>query len=182
MKKILKWVIGILLVLVVGGACLMYFGKKSTKKHSPEARVEYSANEINYSVFYCRPSKKGREIFGGLVPFGEVWRTGANEATTITVSEDVLIGGQSLKAGTYSLWTIPGEETWKVIFNSKEYGWGVTWGAKASREPEFDELEIEVPVRNLENEVEQFTIYFEDVEPVLLNLMWDQTHISVPIF
>jgi hypothetical protein len=64
-------------------------------------------------------------IFGGLVPYGEVWRTGANEATTFTTNQDLLVDGSFLAAGKYTLWTIPGPESWKVIFNSKMYPWGI---------------------------------------------------------
>ena len=85
--------------------------------------------------FIAGRTKKGREIFGGLVPYNEVWRTGANEATTLTVNKDIKFGDQRLPAGTYSLWTIPQQTQWTVILNSEIPGWGVSWGAKAARNP-----------------------------------------------
>ncbi|MBX2974364.1 MAG: DUF2911 domain-containing protein, partial [Flavobacteriales bacterium] len=124
--------------------------------------------------------KKGREIFGELVPYGKVWRTGANEATTIEVNKDIRVGGLPLAAGKYTLWTIPQATSWTVILNSKSYSWGVTYGGEAQRDPAADVVNVEVPVQELPDVVEQFTI---DVtaEPAALNLTWDRTAVSVPI-
>ena len=77
--------------------------------------VKYESTYVK--ITYGRPHKKGRTIFGGLVPYGEVWRTGANEATEITLTKDVIINKQRLKAGTYTIFTIPQKDKWKVIFN-----------------------------------------------------------------
>jgi hypothetical protein len=79
---------------------------------------------VTVTLEYGRPNVKEREIWGGLVPYGQVWRTGANEATTITFGADVTVEGQPLAAGTYSLFTIPGEEEWTVIFNKTAQQWG----------------------------------------------------------
>lgn len=156
--------------------------KNNTKSFSPEATVEFSSGDLELEVFYNRPYKKGREIFGGLVPYNEVWRTGANEATTFYTSEDILVDGSPLPAGTYTLWTIPGPESWKVIFNSEMYPWGITADKLPSRIPEYDVLTIELPVRKLKNPVEQFTIYFEEKQGLInINLVWDQTLIRVPM-
>lgn len=167
----------ILLVLV-----FLFFQRYSTKAHSPEDISLYQEQSLEMEVFYNRPYKKEREIFGALVPYGEVWRTGANEATTFTTNQDLLVDGSFLPAGKYTLWTIPGEETWKVIFNSKMYSWGIDKDKKASREPEFDVLVLEVPVLETEVPLEQFTIYFERAnELVFLNLAWDDTRIRLPL-
>jgi hypothetical protein len=83
-----------------------------------------TAETKNVKVTYGQPSKKGRVIFGDLVPYGEVWRTGANEATEITFSSDVVISGKTIKAGTYTLFTIPQKNTWTIILNSELKQWG----------------------------------------------------------
>lgn len=181
MKKFLKWtaiVVVALVVLLFGAFKIM---QSQTKKASPEATVAYVKNGKELSVFYCQPAKKGREIFGGLVPYGEVWRTGANEATTFTTNTDLQINGQILPAGKYTLWTIPGQDEWTVIWNTKHYGWGVSFGNKASREPEADALQVKVPVRNLDTPVETFTIDFDESEALAMVMAWDQTSVVVPI-
>ena len=179
--KILRY----LLIVLVAFAVVAFAGFKymqyETKKASPEDRVEFREGDLALSIFYNRPSKKGRDIFGGLVPYGEVWRTGANEATTFTTDKALSIDGEALPAGTYTLWTIPGPEQWTVIFNEKMYGWGVSWGAKASREPEADVLQVEVPVETQTPTEEMFTISVTGGDSLQLHLMWDQTRVSVPM-
>ncbi len=182
MPKLLKRIVFILLGLVIIGFCGMYFMKKNTKKHSPEQIVTHSAKDANFTVFYNRPYKKGREVFGNLVPYDKVWRTGANEATTFTTDKDLLIDGTLLKAGTYSLWTIPNPKSWKVIFNNKEYSWGVNMDGTVQRDETYDVLTIEVPTQPLLNIVEQFSIYFENANNfTIMYLAWDRTAIAVPI-
>jgi hypothetical protein len=177
-STVLKIVAGLLVVVAV----VLFFQEYSTKAHSPEELVVYQEQSLELEVFYNRPYKKDRVIFGGLVPYDEVWRTGANEATTFTTSQDLLVDGSFLAAGKYTLWTIPGPDSWKVIFNSKMYPWGIDKDKKPSREPEFDALVLEVPVRELDSTLEQFTIYFDNKnELISLNFAWDQTLVSVPI-
>ncbi len=91
---------------------------------SKNGLTEGEIDSVGVALEYGRPKVKGREIWGGLVPYGEVWRTGANEATTITISDDVTIEGEPLAAGKYSLFTIPGENEWTVIFNKVANQWG----------------------------------------------------------
>ena len=156
--------------------------KNNTKAYSPEDTVEFTSGDLDLEVFYNRPYKKDRLIFGGLVPYDQVWRTGANEATTFFTSKDILVDGSHLSKGTYTLWTIPMENTWKVIFNSEMYPWGITADGVPSRLPEYDVLVIEVPVRQVTNPVEQFTIFFEEKQGFInLNFVWDQTLVRVPI-
>lgn len=176
--RILKILLAGVVFAVIGIFILRY----STKLHSPEATSTYETGDLKLEVFYNRPYKKDREIFGNLVPYGEVWRTGANEATTFETSTDILVDGTLLKAGKYTLWTIPDEESWKVIFNSKMYPWGINFSQKAYRNPKYDALVLERPVEKTEEPLEQFTISFKKSgEFVNLNLEWDQTKISVPI-
>ncbi|MCE7997177.1 MAG: DUF2911 domain-containing protein [Roseivirga sp.] len=179
MNKYLKR--GLIIAAVLG--ILLYaaylFMVAQTKKHSPEETVNYNTNGYGIEVFYNRPSKKGREIFGRLVPFGRVWRTGANEATTFETSTDLTIDGKPLKAGKYTLWTIPDADNWTLMFNAKQYSWGVNRNG-VTREAEHDVLQVKVPVESVGNVVELFTIALEDRggKPVLA-LIWDQTRVAV---
>lgn len=182
MKKALKWII----IIVVSLAAILFVSLRvlvyQTKSHSPEEIITFTESGSDLSVYYNRPYKKGRKIFGNLVPFDEVWRTGANEASTFYTAKDLKIGDSSLPKGTYSLWTIPGEKEWTIIFNSKEYGWGVRMkDGKPSREPEFDVLKVKVDSEPLKNEVEQFTIRFEEKPLLKLIMEWDSTRVSLDL-
>ncbi|MGI9550773.1 MAG: DUF2911 domain-containing protein [Aurantibacter sp.] len=182
--KLLKW----LLIVVVLGLLFRFVGmpmmQKQTKKHSPEQTATYTQNGLDLAVHYSSPSKKGRVIFGELVPFDVVWRTGANEPTTFTTTTDIKIIDKNLPAGTYSLWTKPNKQSWKVMFNSDIPDWGVTvlsGGKETTRDPETDVVQVEVPTRELAQAVENFTINFEDSEQLGLTLSWDNTKVSVPL-
>lgn len=181
MKKVLKWSLGVVAALVVILFIAFKVLQSQTKKHSPETTVEYVQDGVEISVFYNRPSKKGREIFGALVPYGEVWRTGANEATTFETNRDLSIGGRTLAAGKYTLWTIPGPEQWTIIFNKKQYGWGVSMKGVASRDPAADALQVEAPVMPLSESVEQFTISLEGTPKPVLSFAWDKTKVATPL-
>ncbi|WP_340077469.1 DUF2911 domain-containing protein [Leptobacterium sp. I13] len=181
MNKTVKWAIIIVLILGVGVFGLFKYMQTQTKKHSPEETVTFNQGETELSITYSRPYKKGRDIFGGLIPYGQVWRTGANEATVFKTNKDLSIGDKTLKAGKYTLWTIPNENEWAVIFNDKMYGWGVGYGGVPSRNPEYDAVTINVPVETLPTFLEQFTIAFEENEDVYLTFSWDQTKVKVPI-
>lgn len=172
--------IGIVIVIIIAilfGA--FQFLTYQTKKASPEHHETYKNDDLELSIFYCSPSKRGRQIMDSLVPFGKVWRTGANEATTFTTNKTIKVNGQELTAGTYTLWTIPNKNQWEVIFNSKAYGWGVNWSQEALREPEFDVVSVSAPIQELTTTQEEFSITFEgDVNMVMA---WENTKISVPI-
>lgn len=172
-------VIGVVILLL---AVVLFVLKKVTKSHSPEDTVVYEENGLKLEVFYNRPYKKGREIFGGLVPYDTVWRTGANEATTFSTNKNILVDGSLLKSGEYTLWTIPEKDSWKVIFNSHMYPWGINIDEEAYRDPQYDALILEVPTRQLTNALEQFTIYFEKKNDLIFMVLeWDKTMIEVPI-
>jgi len=180
MKKFLKWfliVVGALLLIAVVGFQIM---KWNTKQHSPQDSVSVNIDDVKIEVVYSRPFKKDRIIFGELVPYNEVWRTGANEATTFSTSADLLIKDQELPAGTYTLWTIPGPKNWNVIFNEGEYGWGVNWEAVASRDPKLDVVNVVVDRQTSVKVMEQFTIDFME-DPMVMRLGWDVTRVDVPI-
>lgn len=117
-------------IKIIASALLSLFlvagaqAQKKEKRESPPATTETNIGETTVKIDYSQPSVKGREIFGDLVPYDKVWRTGANEATTIELSKDVMVQGKKLAAGKYSLFTIPGEKEWTIIFNSVSSQWG----------------------------------------------------------
>ncbi|MEP0262956.1 DUF2911 domain-containing protein [Dokdonia sp.] len=152
------------------------------------AGLQKSPTDISYAktdrrakptmkVVYSRPQKKGRELFGKLVPYGKVWRTGADEATEIKLTKDYKFGGKTVKAGTYSLFTIPGEKEWTIILNSDLDD----WGAYAYKEAN-DVARITVPVAS-GKEVESFSIAFKGVDAGYHLVMgWGTTRVEVPFY
>lgn len=145
---------------------------------SPSGMVEQMVGLTTVKVEYSRPSARGRVVFGDLVPFGEVWRTGANKCTTIEFDGPVMIEEQPVKPGKYSLFTIPSEDVWVVILNSNVDLWGA-----GDRKPEEDVLTVKVPMTKAEPAVETFTIGFDEVkdDAALLTLAWDHLRIGVRI-
>ncbi len=180
MTKIIKWTIIVLGCLAVLAFVGFQFMLARTKAHSPQETVTYNQGDLLVSVAYSRPYKKDRAIFGGLLPYGEVWRTGANEATVFTTSQDLRIDGQPLPAGTYSLWTIPTARQWTVLFNEKSYDWGLNFNGTSPHDPAADVVSVNVPVQAPTNPVEQFTIRFTK-SPLAMVLEWDDAQVSVPI-
>ena len=177
MKRILLIGVVILAVGLVG-----FFGlRKYTKSFSPEAVAETTANGVSIKVTYSKPGKKGRLLFGreqdkALLPYGKVWRTGANEATLIELGNGLSIGGKPVKEGTYSLYSVPGQSTWKIILNSEVGQWGTEYNDGK------DVLNVEVPIRIRPKVQELFDIYFEEIPGgVNMVLSWDQTEALVPI-
>ena len=179
----LKRVIFFLVLIAIGIVGYLYFFTDVFQPPlSPKDTVEFKLNDLELEVFYNRPSKRERLIFGGLVPYNQIWRTGANEATTFETNKSLNIDGSSLAEGKYTLWTIPNDSVWKVIFNKKQYDWGVDEAMKPMREAQYDALSIDVPVETLENSVEQFTIAFDNsTDNLSLTMAWDRTKISVPL-
>ncbi len=181
MKKILL-LSGLALVVVAVLTAIIFY--KNTKSYSPEADTAFEASDLKINIFYNRPSKKGRVIFGGLVPYGKTWRTGANEATVFETNKDLMIGGRKLAKGKYSLWTVPNEQSWEVVFNSTIPNWGIDVmnNGEAARNPNTDIVIVEVPVMTTQKEFEQFTISVEKTDDLLeLVLAWDKTLVAVPL-
>lgn len=179
MSKLMKWVLvalGVVLIVFAG----MRYMRMQTKKASPEETATFYLGDLTVEVNYSRPSKKGRAIFGGLVPYGQVWRTGANEPTTFKVNKGITFGGTRVEAGTYTLWSIPGPDEWSVMLNSKMYGWGINFDGVAQRDPMADVATAKAPVRHLLAPVEQFTIAVGG-EPEELTLSWDDVEVGVPL-
>ena len=141
-----------------------------TKRPSPPAEAIASISDKSVAIHYSSPSVKGRTIWGELVPYGKVWRTGANEATVFETSGDLEVNGQKLPAGKYGLFTIPGKEQWTVIFNSVWDQWGAF-----RYDPAFDVLRINVtPVQSEAfNERLKF-----DIKDHVISLLWENTKVS----
>lgn len=145
---------------------------------SPLAVVSSRYKDTYVKITYSQPHKHGRNIFGGLVPFGQVWRTGANEATELTVSKGIKINSIDLPAGTYSLFTIPGKESWTVILNAELGLWG-----SYNYNSKLDVLRFETPVIPVSEFVyEAFTILIDPRNSRAdLILAWDRTKVSIPL-
>lgn len=139
---------------------------------SPADTVSASVGGANVGISYQRPSKRGRVIFGGVVPFDAVWRTGANTATGFTTDRNLTIGGVAVPAGSYTLWTIPGRTGWQLIINKQTGQWGTVYNQ------EQDLARIPMTVDRLTTPVEQFTMA---VDGGRLSLAWDDTRAWVPI-
>ena len=183
MKRLL-FITGVVLLIII--AVLAYYRFFYVKSFSPESDVNFEAGTLKIHINYNRPYKKGRLIFGeqkdgALVPFGKIWRTGANEATVFETNQDLKIKGQTLKAGKYSFWTIPGDQTWTIMLNT-EYGqWGIDYNGLANRDPKNDVLTVTVPAVLQDKEFEQFTISVERMgEEMEIILLWDKTLVAIP--
>jgi hypothetical protein len=145
---------------------------------SPAATLRQRVGLTDFEIVYSRPSVKGRSIFGELESFGEVWRTGANAATKVTFNTPILFGGQPVEAGTYALFSIPGENEWIMILNRVADQWGAF-----NYDPAEDVVRVTVPAVQLKEPVETFSIWFDQLrdESALLNLSWEQVQVGVPI-
>jgi Protein of unknown function (DUF2911) len=141
-----------------------------SKRPSPPATVTGSGFVIEYS----RPAMKGRPVFGKLVPYGQVWRTGANEATTFEAKQAVTINGKALPAGKYALFTIPGEQEWTLIFNKTANQWGAYDYKQAD-----DALRVTLKPAKTAQPVEQFTISADKAGQV--TMMWENTQASFTV-
>lgn len=160
------------LFLVLG---LVGFASAQATKAMPSPAAiaigKVGKGESVVTIEYHQPAVKGRKIYGGLVPFGEVWRTGANEATTFTTSKDLSVGGKTLKAGTYSLFSIPSEKgNWTIIFNKTVKQWGA-YDYKAAD----DVLRIEAKTVKANKMYERLTFNVEKNE---IELLWDNLEVE----
>ena len=148
----------------------------TTPQPSPTATISQKVGLTDVSITYSRPGAKDRVVFGNLVSYGKIWRTGANKCTSISFDTDIQFGGKDVKAGTYSLFTIPGEKEWTVILNSNTE----LWGAGGYSEEE-DIARITVAPSKLGDKVETFTMDFSNFDGGKghLNLSWENTKVSV---
>jgi hypothetical protein len=149
-----------------------------SKRPSPPAQATLDlAGGKSITVDYSSPRAKGRKIYGELVPFGQVWRAGANEATTFVSTADIVVGGKPVPAGSYTLFTIPDKDKWTLIISKKTGEWGTDYPG-----PNDDLARIDMKVSTLPSPVENFTISFDRAgNGATMNLDWDRTRASVAI-
>lgn len=145
-----------------------------SQRPSPPAEASAMVGDTQVTIAYSQPAVKGREIFGELVPYQEVWRTGANEATTFEVGDDVLVEGQPLPAGKYALFTIPGEEEWTIIFNKTAEQWGAYEYDQGQ-----DALRVNVKPNGAAEQAERLT--FEVEENGEVSLMWADKEVTFQV-
>lgn len=145
---------------------------------SPTSKLTQEFSTSNIEISYSRPSMRGRKIFGELVAFGNVWRTGANSATKVKFGEDVTVGGQAVKAGEYALYTIPGVAEWEIILNKGVGNWGNAGYDKAD-----DVARFKIAPKALDKNVQTFTINIGNITYSSCNieLMWEKTKIIIPV-
>src|SRR5208282_3032104 len=145
---------------------------------SPACTLKQRVGLTDIEVVYSRPGVKNRTIFGGIVPYGQVWRTGANQATKVTFSTPVKLNGMDIPAGTYALFTIPGKKEWTIIVNKNAAQWG-----SFQYDEKADLVRIKAVPEKLAKPVETFTIDINDIrdESATLNFTWDKTRVPVKL-
>ena len=157
------------------------FSQINTPRVSPASEVEQMVGLTEIEIEYSRPSMRGREVFGNLVPFGKVWRTGADNSTKISFDTDVIISGKTIQSGTYSIFSIPNKESWEIIFYSDVELWGVPrdW---SENKIVFSSM-FDVKKLKKSNTVETFTISFNDLtnNDVNMSISWENTSVDIKI-
>ena len=148
-----------------------------TPSLSPPTKIEQKVGLTDVEINYSRPGKRGRVIFGELVPFGKIWRTGANKNTLISFSDAVIFGSDTLAMGEYSIYTLPNEKNWDIIF----YETTDNWGTPDEWKEELIVLKLSVDLSTLKDEVESFTISVDNLttKSAVLSFSWDHTKASV---
>jgi|SRR5580658_9176616 hypothetical protein len=167
-------------LLVIAAAFAVHVraqGDKS-KRPSPPAKAEFKfADGKKIAVDYSSPRMNGRKIYGGLVPFGEVWRAGANEATAFVTETNVLVGGKAVSAGSYTLFTIPDKNKWTLIVSNKTGEWGIPYPGEGS-----DLIRADMKVSTLPAPVENFTISLDKgATGCVLRMDWETTRAYIEI-
>ena len=148
-----------------------------TPAPSPSQKIEQKVGLTDVTLEYSRPAMKGRTIFGDLVPFDKVWRTGANENTKITFSTDVTVGGIELKKGTYAVYTKPGKQTWDIIF----YADATNWGNPKTWDDTKIAAKAQATVQQMPMKIESFTMTFDDLtnSSAVLGILWENTYVGL---
>lgn len=164
------------LFLCVG---IFSYAQIRTPQPSPSSKLEQSVGLTEITVKYSRPSKKERTVFGDLVPYDKIWRTGANENTTITFSENVTIGGTDVKKGTYAIFTKPSAKSWEVYFYSDTNNWGAPQDFNMSKVV----AKATAPVMEIPFEIETFTIDISNISNngADLEFFWSNVYVALPI-
>lgn len=177
MRKPLMLAATVVAALAISAIALPAQQDKSSRP-SPPAKAECKLpNGKTITVDYSSPRAKGRKIFGGLVPYGQVWRAGANEATTFVTTSDITVGGKAVPAGKYTIFAIPAEDKWTLIISKKTGEWGTAYPG-----PENDLARIDMKVSKTPSPVENFTIAFDQTSAgCTLRMEWENTRASVDI-
>jgi hypothetical protein len=150
----------------------------TSKKPSPPANAQCKFSDgKTVTIDYSSPRAKGRKIYGGLVPYGEVWRTGANDATTFVPTADVTVGREDVPAGSYTIFTVPNQDKWSLIVNKKTGEWGIPYKWQGD-----ELLRTDMSVSKTPSMVEDFTISFDQKgDTCTLNMDWENTRASVDV-
>jgi hypothetical protein len=173
MRKQIVFLTSLLLAFTLLAAC-----QDKSKKPSPPAQAQCKLSDgKTITVDYSSPRAKGRKIFGDLVPYGQVWRTGANDATTFVTDANLTVGGKDVPAGHYTIFTIPNADKWTLIINKKTGEWGIPY------KYESDELaRVDMKVSPTPSPVENFTIAFDQKgNSGTMNIIWENSQASVDI-
>ena len=156
----------------------LLFAQLETPQPSPLSTVSQRVGMTDVTVTYSRPSARERTVMGELVPYDQVWRTGANRATKVSINDELSVAGNKLAAGDYALFTIPGEESWTVIFNKNTEQSGT-----GSYKQEEDALRVDVPVSTTQDPYETFTLGFSNLSETKANMFiaWENTKVAIPL-
>ena len=169
--------VGVSFIVLIGVLAIAQQPEDKSKRPSPPATAAVTLKGKKVTIDYSRPSLKGRKVGKELAPYGQVWRTGANEATALTTEVDLNIGGVKVPAGKYTLYTLPSEGTWKLIINKQTGQWGTKYDESQ------DLARVDMKKSALPQSVEQFTISFDKKSESMadLNLDWENTRVSVAV-
>jgi hypothetical protein len=171
------------LILAACAICMLFGAvaqqqQLKTPPASPTQTVKQDFALSSMELSYSRPGVKGRKVFGDLVPYGKVWRTGANAATTITFGDDVIIGGKKIPAGKYGLVTIPEKDSWTLIISKQ-----LDLNNPSNYKQENDIVRVTAKPMEMKDKMETFTMQFADITPnsCALHIMWENTAVALPI-
>jgi hypothetical protein len=178
MKKVTITRVLFLTLLGVSISSMIMCQSDKSKRPSPPATATGKVNGATITIDYSSPAVKGRKIWGGLVPYNKVWRTGANEATLFNTDKDISVEGKSLRAGKYSIYTIPGEKEWVFIFNSQTGQSGVKGNEETSEDPAKDVLRVTVKPEKSASFNERMKF---EVENTGFSLLWENLKVPVSI-
>ncbi len=164
--------------IFMSSAVLMAQADKSKRASPPETATEKIKSGATITINYSSPAVKERKIWGDLVPYDKVWRTGANEATIFETDKDIKVEGKTLAAGKYSLYTIPGEKEWTFIFNSATGQWGINRDGSTTEDPAKDVLRVTVKSKKSESFNERFKF---ETDSKGFALLWENLKVPVSI-
>jgi hypothetical protein len=172
-------IIGSAVLTTLALACVALVARQDkSSRPSPPAKAECKLGDGKaVTIDYSSPRAKGRKIFGGLVPYGQVWRAGANEATALVTSSDITVGGKAVPAGQYTIFTVPAEDKWTLVISKKTGEWGTAYPG-----PDNDLARIDMKVSKTPAPVENFTIAFgQSGSACTLRMEWENTRASVDV-